>query len=245
MINISTLQQNTPTYAPKIEQKTDKSFDSFLSDAVNEKSETDQTAVEKALIRMKRESGTYDPHDKTPVEIPDKWVTEDGKSAEKIVRSFLEEQGIDFEETIPTHELTEEQKEWLRSRHDFENMKLGLFNEECENFYADLMVLGVCSYRDIQKLFLTQIPMDGGGVLMKVPPVDMSSFGLNIGTGLRSLKHVYQTTFDMQNSILTAIINNAGSPSALSAEDKKFVDTATEFLSQKQMIYELLLGLFE
>lgn len=248
MINVSTLQQDRPIYAPKIEQKTDKTFEELLSGAVAQQSDSkEKSAAEKALTAMKKQVGTYDPHDKTPVEIPEKWTGGDGTLGVKNALKFLEEQGIDFDEVILTHNITEEQREWLSSRHDLENMSLNLSDDECQNLYADLMILGVCSFDEIKKLFQVQMPEEG--VLIKqVRSSDIGIDNLGIGKGLKgvnSLKHTYQTTFDMQSSIISAILNNAGSLSALSGIDKKFVDSANELLSQKQGIYDILLGLFE
>lgn len=57
---------------------------------------------------------------------PEKWVTEAGFAADAIeaAAAFMrDELGIDVSEIEPTHEITPEQMDWLRSRHDFSAME--------------------------------------------------------------------------------------------------------------------------
>ena len=57
---------------------------------------------------------------------PEKWVTQAGYLADavKAAAAFIrDELGIDASKIEPTHEITPEQMEWLRSRHDFSSMR--------------------------------------------------------------------------------------------------------------------------
>ncbi len=92
---------------------------------------------------------------------PDKWVTEAGFTADAIeaAAAFMrDELGIDASKIEPTHEITPEQMDWLRSRHDFSAMQryetYSFVNDsgqtqygfkatpEYSNFMGDLMYIG-------------------------------------------------------------------------------------------------------
>ncbi|MCM1055672.1 MAG: hypothetical protein NC394_09145 [Bacteroides sp.] len=236
------------SYAANIVRES-KKFEDYLAEAgsnAKAQSAASSAAVEKAIISMQKQVGVYDPHCKTDLKIPDHWVTEDSdKLGVKAAADFLRENGIEIRDTIPTHHITDEQMEWLKSRHDFSNMELHLDTPECQNFYGDLIVLGVCTFDEIKKLFAVQMPESG--VLRQVNPSDLGINGLGIGTGLSSLKQTFEYTFDMQKAILSAFMDSMGNKrtSALNGVDQRFVQSTSELLSKKQELYDLLLGLFE
>lgn len=77
------------------------------------------------------------------------------KSALNKVREKLREEGIDADKRTPTHEITDEQMEWLSERYD-----LGSFRElnpdrdpEYGNFILDLVYLNVLSPDEAENLF--------------------------------------------------------------------------------------------
>ena len=252
-ISTSSLQS---IYAPSAKTKSSDgkmSFSEYL-DSVPYLTETetvrDNTAANKAIIALQKQSGTYDPHNNANIQIPDSWYTEwdipgVNKSGVDAAEKFLRENGVDIEKIVPSHDITDEQMEWLKSRHDFSNMELQLGSPECQNLWGDLIVLGVCTYDEIMQLFAVQMPENG--VLCQAKPNDLGIGGLGIGTGSSSLKRTFQYTFDTQNAILSAFMNSMGNKplSALNEADQRFVKSASELLSKKQDIYELLLGLFE
>lgn len=99
---------------------------------------------------------------------PEQWVTAAGFSADavKAAADFMRnELGIDVSKIEPTHEITPEQMEWLRSRHDFSSMRhyetYSFKNDggqtqygfkstpEYSNFLADLMYLGVYTEQEL------------------------------------------------------------------------------------------------
>lgn len=62
------------------------------------------------------------------------------------------ELGIDPDNRVFTREITEEQREWLASRHDIEALKnASVDSREFGNFMADLYYLGVYSAQDVMK----------------------------------------------------------------------------------------------
>lgn len=99
---------------------------------------------------------------------PEKWVTDAGFSADavKVAAKFMQnELGIDVSKIEPTHEITPEQMDWLRSRHDFSTMRhtemYSFKNDggqtqygfkstpEYSNFLGDLMYLGVYTEQEL------------------------------------------------------------------------------------------------
>lgn len=109
---------------------------------------------------------------------PEQWVTEAGYSADavKAAAAFMrDELGIDVSQIEPTHEITPEQMEWLRSRHDFSSMRqtemYSFTNDsgqtqygfrstpEFSNFLGDLMYLGIYSEQEL-KVDLWVEPID-------------------------------------------------------------------------------------
>lgn len=247
MYKISTTSLQS-IYAPSAKTKSngdsEVSFSEYL-DSVTAVVQ-DNTAANKAIIALQKQAGTYDPHNNADIQIPDSWYTEGIPiSGVKAAEKFLRENGVDIKDIIPSHNITDEQMEWLRSRHDFSNMELQLDSPECQNLWGDLIVLGVCTFDEIMQLFAVQMPENG--VISQVKPGDLGIGGLGIRTGSSSLKQTFQYTFDTQNAILSAFMDSRGNKplSALSESDQRFVRSASELLSKKQDIYELLLGLFE
>ena len=84
--------------------------------------------------------------------IPDRWKTCWGSSesygwgVDIAVKFMREEMGIDVSERVPTHEITDEQKDWLASRHNLDTIQnYGINTLEMQNFLADLVYLNVYS----------------------------------------------------------------------------------------------------
>lgn len=223
-----------------------KNFEDYLTEAGNNTtSMQNNTAANKVIIEMQKQEGTYDPYNYN-IQIPDSWATKGvAKSGVNAAEKFLRENGIDPDNIVPSHHITSEQMDWLRSRHDLSNMELHIDTQECQDLYGDLIVLGVCTFDEIMQLFAIQMPENG--VLRQVNPSDLGISGLGIGTGLSSLKQTFRYTFDKQKAILSAFMNGIGNRqlSELNEADQRFVQSASELLSKKQELYDLLLGLFE
>ena len=91
------------------------------------------------------------------ISVPEKWITDGGlgNSAVEEVLRYLDIIGEDTKNRKPTHDITDEQIEWLKSRHDIERLRSGEagYNAsggpaEIQNFYADLVYLNVFSPED-------------------------------------------------------------------------------------------------
>jgi len=112
------------------------------------------TPAEKA---MKSRFDTCEAADGTMVDIPERWLGKYSEPARcyasgiKRAEEFLKEQlGIDPARRTPTHEITEEQREWLTSRHDFS--KINGDGEEYGELVADLIYLNVMSPSEIARI---------------------------------------------------------------------------------------------
>lgn len=86
-------------------------------------------------------------------DVPDNWQTAEVSFAilgeVRAAKEYLQKHGVDTENRIPTHEITEEQRKWLESRHDFEALKnKSVFTPEFGNLMGDLYYLNVLSERE-------------------------------------------------------------------------------------------------
>lgn len=83
-------------------------------------------------------------------DVPDTWQP-DGMffailGEVRTAKEYLQKLGVDTENRVPTHEITEEQRKWLESRHDFEDLKnKSVFTPEFGNLMGDLYYLNVLS----------------------------------------------------------------------------------------------------
>ena len=99
---------------------------------------------------------------------PDNWITKQVEPMKyqlqsvggrysysiKQVGEFMnDELGIDPNDRTFTHEITDEQREWLASRHDTEALRTAdsVMSKEFQNFLADLYYLGIFSKSEISE----------------------------------------------------------------------------------------------
>lgn len=100
--------------------------------------------------------------------VPDKWTGEHlytidentpegyrvNKDALSRVRKQLEAEGIDADSRTSTHEITDEQMEWLSSRYDLDFLSACSFtHEDYGNFMLDLAYLNVFSLDEVENMF--------------------------------------------------------------------------------------------
>ena len=89
------------------------------------------------------------------------WYLYDALTA---VKEYMRnELGIDPDDRTFTHEITEEQREWLASRHDTDAVKTAAVgSEKFANFMADLYYLGVFSSNDVMNFEKVDLPAENG-----------------------------------------------------------------------------------
>lgn len=109
------------------------------------------------------------PPDVAPdVEIPEQWGTENlfGYNAPilKNVLNYLNnELGVDTSKRTPTHTITDEQREWLASRHDLEALNNSTGETpELMQLFGDLVFLNVMSVSDVCNTMVPQPPLPEG-----------------------------------------------------------------------------------
>lgn len=112
--------------------------------------------------------GAWTPEGEKP-DVPDTWDTGSPLSilsAVKTAKEFLEKNGVDVENRVPTHEITDEQRAWLESRHDFEDLKnKSVDTPEFADLIADLYYLNVISEKDVNNVAWVKLPIPDGQVL--------------------------------------------------------------------------------
>ncbi len=231
-------------------------FENFLNNAANEIRQ-DNSVAEQAIAAMKKQLNIYDPHQtEKPTQIPEKWekwVVEDTMilTAEKKAVEYLKQNGIDVSELKPTHEITPDQMEWLKSRHNFETIPVDHDSSSYQNLCADLIALNVFSFEEVRDMFLVSMPPEGV-VFQKVDSsaanssrVSFSDVGiLGLGSGLGNLRQALWHSIGSQQEIISAFMKGKGN-SPLSDSDKNFLNQAYDILSKKQEFYEILDDLFQ
>ncbi len=76
------------------------------------------------------------------------------KDALNKVREKLKAEGIDADRRTPTHEITDEQMEWLGSKYDLEFLSVCSFtHSEYGNFMLDLAYLNVFSLDEVENMY--------------------------------------------------------------------------------------------
>ena len=69
------------------------------------------------------------------------------------VREQLRSEGIDADSRIPTHEITDEQMDWLEARYDFDYLSVcGYQHTEFGNFMLDLAYMNVFSLEEVEDM---------------------------------------------------------------------------------------------
>lgn len=70
------------------------------------------------------------------------------------VKEKLKSEGINADGRTPTHEISDEQLEWLKSRHDFDHLVDCMMEDsEFSNFMLDLAYLNVFSFDEIEDFY--------------------------------------------------------------------------------------------
>lgn len=135
--------------------------------------------------------------------IPDKWTSSGlykidtdslkgytvNETALDRVRKQLESEGIDADKRTPTHEITDEQVEWLSSRYDFDFLSACCFtHEEFGNFVLDLAYLNVFSLDEVKDLYgVMPFNANHKGYLYEMGVTSGSSGFVNTFGGIRDL----------------------------------------------------------
>lgn len=197
-------------------------------------------------------------NDEKLAKAPDKWVTEDGiiYKAEEAVLDFLKNQlEINGDKSEPTHEITEEQREWLNLRHDFSTMQksiryswteengsvytMGKITAEYSNFIADLLYLNVYSQEELRNIYMQPVAFDKTAQLQCVDPSVFNEFEISGGNILETVQEGivnYQKLYDYFNKALENSLTNT-------SETQKAAQMISEYLSLYEEFFALLTDL--
>lgn len=100
--------------------------------------------------------------------LPDRWTSENlysfdtdtpegyrvNRTALLRVRERLTAEGINADSRTPTHEITDEQLDWLTSRYDIEFLSVCSFTHaDYGNFMLDLTYLNVFSFEEVENMY--------------------------------------------------------------------------------------------
>lgn len=170
--------------------------------------------------------------------VPDKWLSFwTGESPVKKAVQFLSARGIDAEKREPSHSLTNEQKKWLRSRHDLNAIYNNTADSlETYNFRADLVYLGVISPSEAESIGTVALPAHcavKGGILTDT--VDNSN--ANYLDGLRGI-------LSKQKAIVEEIREKYNDPLRRQSEDLRFIENEKRHIAFQELYISMMSDLF-
>lgn len=223
MINATAVKGNNNfTYTPPTEQGGGISFGEYLN-----------AAKENALLP------------------PDKWCEETdkfGTGVAKAVRYMWEKLGIDFDNRTPTHEITAEQMQWLRSRHNFDEIyktQSGIC--ECgtssyhmgwydENFLSDLVYLNVMSADEVKMIGWVNVPKSSFGTVTAADTANTEKERSDTADILRALAAV----IGKQKEYIEFVLGKYSNPLLISDKDREYLDNAEGCLSSNRVFFDLM-----
>ncbi len=161
---------------------------------------------------------------------PAKWMPESSnESAIEKATAFLDEMGIDAEKRNPTHNLTDEQKSWLKSRHDFDVIERGNSPLDDENFRADLVYLGVITPDEANGVWAIEVPINLNGIKWETP----STKGVGMLEALRS-------NLSVQRNILKQVEERYSDPLRRDPNDWNFIESDRKHIAFQEMYIEMM-----
>ena len=174
--------------------------------------------------------------------IPDKWRTDQPKNAIDIAVAYMQDHlGIDANKRTPTHEITEEQKEWLASRHDLSKLhEYSPVSAERQNFLADLVYLNVMSVDEAKNFGLVVFP----GHTAVMQKADKPAFTLG-APQYTNFADVLASALSTQQDLISYIQNKANDPTRSEAKDFDYLESALKNADRQRKLYEMLLGLYK
>ncbi len=164
---------------------------------------------------------------------PDKWLHEwTGESPVKKAVEFLENMGVGVKSREPSHSLTDEQKEWLRSRNDLD----AIYNSTASpldryNFRADLVYLGVISPDEAENIGVGVIPTHCTPNEIMLLNTEKSGNYIDNLRGIMS----------KQKSVVDYMREKYNDPLRRQDEDLRYIEAAQRLID----IHELYIGLME
>jgi len=185
--------------------------------------------------------------------IPDKWCLDTdkfGTGVDKAVRYMRENWGIDAESRKPTYEITNEQLQWLKSRHNMDDIyktENGTCTDGCcgwtiswwdENFLSDLIYLNVISPEDAKDFGRIAFPESESGMVHSLSTGGFPDLGkVSITDVAAKVLQIQQAHIDL---IYEKYENNL---SLMLKQDKEYLEAAQKLLKKNQIWHDLLMRL--
>ena len=176
------------------------------------------------------------------ITIPYKWRTDQPRNAIDIAVAYMRDTlGIDVESRVPTHEITGEQKEWLRSRHNLSKLhEYSYASAERQNFLAELVYLNVMSVDEAKNLGLVMYPGHTG--VLQQP--DITGFTSD-APRYANFAEVLANALATQQDFISYIQGKANDPDFSHPKDFDYLESAIKNAEQQRELYEMLIGLYE
>lgn len=141
-------------------------------------------------------------------EIPERWSTEEHWGYACVLIETLDylnnELGVDTSKRTPTHTITDDQREWLASRHDLEALKNSTGDTpEMAQLFGDLVFLNVMSASDVCNTMVPQPPMPKGQTAMLVWHGDFDNLSEDTDLLLERIKkyiEMHRQMFELNKS---------------------------------------------
>lgn len=160
------------------------------------------------------------------------------------VREALKAEGINADKRTPTHEITDEQLEWLSSKYDLHCMSVCVVSEpEFGNFMLDLAYLNVFSLDEVENMWLFPPQTD------KPQLVSIYYFGdPETGAGAGYVSQVSGDILSYEEWLeerQNTIINNYIKAENPSLTDEKYQEMTAEYAAQFKERMKILERIFE
>lgn len=185
--------------------------------------------------------------------IPNKWCLDTdkyGSGVDKAVEYMSENLGIDPYNRTPTYEITNKQLQWLKSRHDLNDVyktSTGTCEDGCcgwrmswwdENFLSDLVYLNVISPEDAKKFGWIAFPKSESGKVHAATDIGgVNSEKMSIADIAAKVLQNQQSYIDL---IYAKYNNNL---SLMTKQDIEYLETAQKLLEKDKIWYDILLQL--
>lgn len=167
-------------------------------------------------------------------DVPTEWVyhgMHGGVESIAAVGEYLRSIGIEPQDREPTYQITDEQREWLESRHDMDALKTaGMLSQEWAYFMGDLYYLGVVSSSDVRAACTPEpvLPTNGNS------------------SGLLGKSYIEPDPYGPALSyILQALANQEGQLGLAQKESqvsRSYLEEMRAYIDQNRRVYSLLSG---
>lgn len=162
------------------------------------------------------------------------------------VREKLKAEGVDPSKRTPTHEITDEQMEWLNSKYDLKFLSTcGISEPEFGNFMLDLAYLNVFSLEEVENMYAGVIPPESDQPQL----ISIYYYGDPVtGEGAGYVSQINGDILSYEEWLeerQTMIINNYIKAENPGLTDEKYQEMTAEYAAQFKERMKILEHIFE